>query len=249
MRASRHVGGLFRGLEVAQPHSFRRSFLLIGCILLGILLFLLVLLTAGLYCSYAFRQFTIRHILTGASQRQSIRAIESVPGVEVWFSNSRRFGWACRSASVDDQQLADLEPELRALRVKYLYLSESPITDAGAESLGRLDTLRSLDLRWTQIGDVGVTYIADIRSLQDLNLAGTRVTDVCLVKLKQLKCLEHLDISDTHVTDAGLTPLQQLQHLKVLYVGGTQVTNSGVTQLETALPAVHVDAIKRPKGR
>jgi len=235
-----------RGTKSKPPKG---SCLRIGCLLVVSALSLVALFIAVFYCSPAFRQFMYRNCLTTTRQRQAIKAIESVPGVQVVCSESRRFGWTCASGTLDDQQLLRLAPEFRALRIRHLYLYDCPLTDVGAKSFQLLDTLRSVDVRWTRIGDVGVAHIGKLPMLETLLLRGTRVTDAGLENLKGLRHLEYLDLNDTSVTDAGLSHLRQIHSLKVLHVGGTQVTDNGIRQLQAALPALHADAIPRRKRK
>jgi len=225
----------------------KRSCLRIGCLLVVIAASLVALFIGVFYCSPAFRQFMYRNCLTTTRQRQALKAIESVPSVQVVCSESRRFGWTCTSGTLDDQQLVRLAPEFRALRVRHLYLSDCPISDIGARALQLVDTLRTLHLKGTQIGDDGVAYVAKLPILESLWLSHTRVTDRGLESLGRLQHLKQLELNDTSVTDAGLSHLQHIRSLTMLEVGGTGVTDNGIKTLKAALPALHVYTGVAPK--
>ena len=96
--------------------------------------------------------------------------------------------------------------------VKFLYLSNTQITDAGLKEVAQLQQLAGLYLRNTQITDAGLKEVA------------------------KLQKLDFIDLSETQITDEGLTELAKLQQLEKLGLEGTQVTDTGVTELKKALP-------------
>lgn len=250
------MGGTHNGDRGASSKRWNRSCLRIGCLLSVILACIGASFVGAVYWSPAFRQCTYRGLLIfqgreGARQRQAIEVIERAASVQVSYCESDwiGLGWTCESTTLDDEQLARLASEFRALRVKNLVLHHSPIADVGARSLQSVDTLRLIDLRWTRIGDVGVAHIAKMPNLEILMLDGTRVTDAGLKSLQDLRHLRYLSLRDTSVTDRGLLNLEHIQTLKSLHVGNSRVTDEGIKRIEAALPALHIDAIARPKGK
>ncbi|MHC4401521.1 MAG: hypothetical protein ACYTG0_17755 [Planctomycetota bacterium] len=113
-------------------------------------------------------------------------------------------------------------------------------SDSDLAHLGGLKSLKSLDLRDTQITDAGLEYLKTLTNLKWLDLCDTQVTDAGLEYLKALTNLEHLHLGWTHITDAGLVHLGGLVNLRDLQLSGTDVTDKAVEKLDQALPNVSI---------
>ena len=123
-------------------------------------------------------------------------------------------------------------------RLKYLYLNETAVTDAGAKELARLWGLTRLDLTNTQIGDEGIGYLAGLTRLEMLILNGTQVTNAGLAQIEPLKSLGYLGLAATAIDDDAWHTIARLQLLEVLDLNETQVTEAGLAAVE-AMPKLH----------
>jgi Leucine-rich repeat (LRR) protein len=141
-------------------------------------------------------------------------------------------------------------------------LASTWITDADLERIGRINSLRKLNLAHTKITDVGIghlkslenvvelnlyyaEYITDTslahlrgwKRLEVLNLRGVRLTSQAFEHLSQLTTLRSLDISFTEVEDDGVEQLSSLTKLEDLAIGGNRLSGSALSSLKL-LPAL-----------
>jgi hypothetical protein len=133
----------------------------------------------------------------------------------------------------DDKDAIHLK---KLVKVNWLDLGSSQVTDAGLEHLRGLTELRELILNFTQVTDAGLEHLKGLTNLEALWLGNTQVTDAGLEHLKGLPNLDHLGLSNTQVTDAGLEHLKTLTNLERLELEHTDVTGEGMTRLQQALP-------------
>ena len=125
-------------------------------------------------------------------------------------------------------------------RLRWLELSENPITDEALVHLTKLHELQQLFLDVTGVTDAGLPQIAKLTSLQELDLASTRVTDEGLRKLNSLKDLQVLWLAGSKVSDACIASLVELPKLKLVDLRQTDVTQSGVAELKAARPELQI---------
>jgi Leucine-rich repeat (LRR) protein len=112
------------------------------------------------------------------------------------------------------------------------------ITNEGARYLGRMRSLKMLDVRYSQIDDVGVGYLCKNKALEYLELPHYGITDVGLKHLSTIDTLKVLRIPRTHYidpkmdvnhyTDEGLRDIGKLSELEGLNLGGLGVTDAGM---------------------
>jgi internalin A len=74
-------------------------------------------------------------------------------------------------------------------------------------SLGRLDSLKSLNLRSSNIADRGLSSLTGLIALDFLDLRDTGISDTDLRDLKALTSLKTLCLYNTRVTDRGVADL------------------------------------------
>jgi hypothetical protein len=143
-----------------------------------------------------------------------------------------------RHTEVTDADLAHLQglSQLQDLR-----LSNTKITDAGLVHLQGLSQLQELGLDSTKITDAGLVHFQGLSQLQRLGLDDTKITDAGLVHLQGLSQLQRLGLDDTKITDAGLVHLQGLSQLQLLWLVNTKVTAQGVKKLQQALPKCTIE--------
>ncbi len=135
---------------------------------------------------------------------------------------------------------AGLAPVAGFTSLKNLYLVDTPITDAGLKHLSGVTSLIQLELSKTRITDAGLADLAGLTALQNLGLAGTGVTDAGLSHLGKLASLTTLNLADTKVTDAGLKHLAALKGLSRLTIHGSAITPTAVTSLQNTMPQLQI---------
>lgn len=131
--------------------------------------------------------------------------------------------------------------QLSALPIEDLDVSEcSQIADDALVSIGKMKSLKRLNLWRDPVTDTGVSELAGLSELQWLNLDNTQLTDAGLVHLSQLDRLTFLHLGSTSVSDAGMPSLLGLKALKDLKVTRTAVTEQGVHVIADGIPGVSV---------
>ncbi|HEV3340648.1 MAG TPA: M56 family metallopeptidase, partial [Pirellulales bacterium] len=122
---------------------------------------------------------------------------------------------------------------LRSLvKLRSLVLTRTAVTDRGLVPLARLTDLEELDLDETAVGDEGVADLADLPKLAALSLRKTAIGDAALKYLQNRTSLRHLDLRGTKVTDLGLISLQGLAELTTLRLDDTGVSDAGIEIIE-----------------
>jgi Leucine-rich repeat (LRR) protein len=101
---------------------------------------------------------------------------------------------------------------LAGLRLERLSLWHTKITDAGLPVLGRLSSLRALDIHGNPITDDGLAHLSNLNRLQLLNLRQTRVTGTGAKHLEPLRSLRYLELSHAPLTEQGTRQLLSLIH-------------------------------------
>jgi len=119
--------------------------------------------------------------------------------------------------ALTDEGLAGL---VGLTRLKTLHLDHTRITNRGLEHLGKLTELEELTLNSTDLVDEGVGYLAGLQRLQTLRLDRTLITDAAIDTLVQLRGLRRLNLASTVVTAAGVDRLRALPELEVLELEG-----------------------------
>lgn len=122
---------------------------------------------------------------------------------------------------------------LPALRKATLWEIDG-LDDSALAHIGRVATLRELELGDAAITSAGLKHLRGLRELTFLGLGWTKdVTDAGLPELAALPNLEVLVLSGTKVTDAGLSQLAQFPKLKEVRLGTLpQVTDAGLLKLK-----------------
>jgi Leucine-rich repeat (LRR) protein len=152
-----------------------------------------------------------------------------------------------------------LKPLLGLRRVRSVLLNETPITDNGLATIGRLLTLTNVDLRGCKVSNAGIAHLAGLSRLRGLKLTGKDgaatvdddgldaiakltslkalaldhlwVSEEGLAKLKGLERLEELYLAQTVVGDEALALFTQFPRLRKLRISQTQITSKGLSHL------------------
>ena len=119
---------------------------------------------------------------------------------------------------------------LAGLPLEILGLSNTRVTDAGMDTLSRMQRLRELYLNGTPVTDAGLEKLRGL-PLEMLYLSDTKVTDAGLATLGTMSRLDSIYLDTTEIGDAGLAALGTLPRLKILWIGHTRITNAGLVHL------------------
>lgn len=122
---------------------------------------------------------------------------------------------------------------LPALRKAMLWEIDG-LDDSALAHIGKVTTLRELELGDAAITSAGLKHLRGLQSLTFLGLGWTMdVTDAGLPELVALPNLEVLVLSGTKVTDAGLAQLAKFPKLKEVRLAALpQVTDAGLMKLK-----------------
>jgi hypothetical protein len=146
--------------------------------------------------------------------------------------------------TVDDLGLASLVasglPSLETLSLERCRW----LSDAAFKSLGRLQGLRRLNLRHTDVAAGGLAALARLGHLEELNLSSCRlVDDAALAPLSASSTLQRLLLADTQVTNAGLAHCAAMPALSLLDLGGRfEVDDTGLSHLGRCRALRHLTA-------
>ena len=199
------------------------------------------------------RSLSLHAVRLSDAGRKALGKLESLEGLEL-------------SNEADDETLAHLTG---LKHLKYLVAS-TETTNAGLFHIGKMSSLRSLDLahtritddglrhlvglkiteldvRGTGISDRGVAYLAQLPELSELYLPETAITDAAALYLAKLRRLESLGLGHTALTDAAIPNLETLKNLKSLGLHGTKISIAGCEKLRAALP--RLERLQTPDGR
>ncbi len=127
----------------------------------------------------------------------------------------------------------------RVKTLRELELGDAQITSAGLKHLRGLHELTYLGLGWTKdVTDDGLLELVSLKNLEVLVLSGTKVTDHGLAHLSRLPALKDVRLAALPgVTDAGLLRLKDCKALKTIVVNKkTGVTPDGIAAFKQQRP-------------
>lgn len=131
--------------------------------------------------------------------------------------------------------------KLTKLGLEELDISEcSRIDDAALEPIGKITTLKKLNLWRDAVGDAGIAHLKGLVNLEWLNVDNTQLTDAGLKSFAGFNKLTFLHLGSTSVSDAGMPDILPLKALKDLKVSRTPVTETGVEPLRKAMPNLDI---------
>jgi internalin A len=114
-------------------------------------------------------------------------------------------------------------------------------TDAGLKDVGRITTLKFLDLSSApNVTNEGVKHLAGLQELHTLDLSYTKVTEAGLKDLAGLKALRRLNLHGVKMTPAGFKELATFKHLQALGIARTGLTGPVLQELKQALPGCQI---------
>jgi hypothetical protein len=163
--------------------------------------------------------------------------------------------------SINDQDLSYIvDFPLTSLQLSRMYRN---ITNEGLAHVGRISTLRSLQLP-PQITDEGFKRLAGLTQIQQLNLWETGVTDAGLSVLRNMKQVSSIQLpreasdhglanlvemkrliiicAHERIGDGSIVYLKKLTNLKTLKLPhNTRFTKAGMDELRRHFPRLRID--------
>ncbi len=125
------------------------------------------------------------------------------------------------------------------------------LTDAGAETIGSMTSLKHLVVTHSRLTDRGLERIAGLHQLVSLYYTQNHATDRGLAAISRLSRLEYLyfDHNEGEVTDVGVASLAKLKGLRILSLRGTRMTDKGLATIREFpnLNSLMVDAKDGPR--
>jgi len=141
---------------------------------------------------------------------------------------------------LDDSALAHIG---KVATLRELELGDAAITSAGLKHLRGLRELTFLGLGWTKdVTDAGLPELAALPNLEVLILSGTKVTDAGLAQLVQFPKLKEVRLAALpQITDAGLLKLKDCKALNTVVVNKkTGTTPAGIAAFKQQKPGCEV---------
>jgi Leucine-rich repeat (LRR) protein len=119
-----------------------------------------------------------------------------------------------------DISVLDLDgfAKLENLSLGFNRRSGDSFIDADLISLGKLKSIKWLQINPHNFTDAGLIYISGLTKLERLGIGGSKFTDNGLKHLAGLTKLNHLTINDGYITDEGLYQLENLKALRYLNI-------------------------------
>lgn len=136
-----------------------------------------------------------------------------------------------RDTSVTDQAMSYIENMPSLTKLDLSECTSPGITDVGAASISKIDSLEDLNLWSTKVTDVGVANFATMPNLRKLNLDNCVVTDECVKSLAKMKQLNWLHLGKTQVTDDCVELLMGMTGLRKLDLNGTSISQDSYYDL------------------
>lgn len=131
----------------------------------------------------------------------------------------------------DEIEPGSLSGLAAAPKLAEVRLEDAGVVDADMESIGRIKTLKKLNLQRNKITDAGVRHLAGLTELKELSISRTQLTDESLAVIGQLKNLEQLGIEECKLTGTGLKQLASCTKLRDIWFGGNPITDEHLPEL------------------
>ncbi len=135
----------------------------------------------------------------------------------------------------DDYAVLARFPHLEHLRVR-----GARVDDRAAVHLGRLESLRLLNMPQADLTDAGIEALAQLPRLELLRIGSPRVTSQAAKLLAGMPSLRFLHLIGVPIGDEGLAALHGMAQLESLYLDEVAVSDEAIERLLEAQPALHL---------
>ena len=116
------------------------------------------------------------------------------------------------------------------------------LNDRSIAPIGRLTSLRTLEIQTTSLSDAGLAPLGSLTQLQSLGLSfSERIGSSGWIALAgRLPQLLEVNLGWTAVDDSAIDSFFRMPHLTNLDLTGSEVTKEGVARLQEARPHMEV---------
>jgi hypothetical protein len=146
------------------------------------------------------------------------------------------------NADIDDDGLR----LIKHLPLRELWLQETKISDASAQTLSQIKSLDFLQLNATSLSDAFLEQLQPLPELENLGLRGTDVTGDGMKYLSRHPKLKKLDVYHTEVDDSGVAYFVACQSLGEIGLSMTKVTDAVFEHLDKLPKLTDVDLNASP---
>jgi hypothetical protein len=123
----------------------------------------------------------------------------------------------------------------------FLQLNANRLTDAFLERLETLPQLENFGLRGTRVTSAGMKYISHHPKIKDLDLYSTVIDDAGVLSLVDCQSLVSIGLSSTKVTDRVFEHLAKFPNLEDADLHASPVTTEAVREFERAHPQIDIE--------
>ena len=172
---------------------------------------------------------------------QSLRALE-LRAPDLTGATFHHFGNGSRIEELRLVQCSVKEgfSELKRLPLRSLSIEGAQLDDNAAVHLAAITTLERLFVGKTKIGDEGVAALGKIESLRALDVSDTLVTPAFLDSIVSFPHLKQLAVGGVNLSDTDVAKLAQLERLELLLADEVTLSESQADMVRLALPDCHV---------
>lgn len=131
-------------------------------------------------------------------------------------------------SEIGDREVAALGP---FAQLSSLAISRTNVTGSVSKAIGRLTTLKFIDIGETFLHPIDFAPMASLKSLLLLQMSSSNIGNDDLKNIGVLKSLLELHLDKTNVDDRGIKYLEPLTNLRALNLAHTRVTLKGLSVL------------------
>lgn len=124
----------------------------------------------------------------------------------------------------------------RLTSLRHLELDGLEITDADLRYLSGLVDLEGLALRHMAITDAAIQHLAGMTKLKALFLDHTNINGQGLKQLHTLTSLQHLDVAGTRLSDSTIHWLKELPRVRTVHVNGCAISEGALAEIRRDMP-------------
>lgn len=116
--------------------------------------------------------------------------------------------------------------------IKYLDLESSLFDNADLAEIVNLPDLHVVNVRGTNINNEGIQMIARCKKVHTLQASGTNLDDTAVEKMTKITTLNDLDLNSTQISDASFKYFAELPNLGKLEIGDCEIKGRGIAELK-----------------
>ena len=139
-----------------------------------------------------------------------------------------------RELAINESRInGDCLKELAILpKLTHIKMDRCVLNTANLAYLEKFPSLKSVELRWSDLDGNATKQLAGCTQLEILDLSrNKKIDDKSVNRLSKLKKLQYLNLGETSITDAALKDVQNFHELRCLNISYSTVSNDGLQYL------------------